>query len=419
MHSFQYKGTSLFCENISVSEIAHEINTPFYLYSYQTLCNHYDAFDIPLKPIPHLICYSMKANSNLAVLKTFLKKGSGLDIVSGGELYRAIKVGADPEKIVYSGIGKKKEEIQYALKIGILMFNVESEQELYLINEIANSFGVIAPISIRVNPDIDPHTHPYISTGLKKNKFGVDIDNALELYKIAKNMDYIKIIGVDYHIGSQLIEMDPFINALEKVKSFVKKLESLEINIKYLDLGGGLGITYEDEEPPHPKEYANKIIKLIKDIDCLIIFEPGRVLVGNAGILVSKVLYIKKKENKTFIIIDAAMNDLIRPSLYQAYHKIIPINNNYKEVLKADIVGPVCESGDFIALDREVPKLNQGDLIAIMGTGAYGFTMSSNYNSRPRIPEVMVNGDEYFIIRSRETYNDLIRGENIPQFLLD
>jgi diaminopimelate decarboxylase len=418
MHFFKYKDRQLYCEGISIDRIAKKVGTPFYLYSYNTLVRHFTVFDKAFEGIPHLICYSAKANSNLALLRIFVNLGGGIDVVSGGELYRAIKGGTDPKKIVFSGVGKGKDEIEYALKTGILMFNVESSQELQVINEVAGRIGKRANIAIRVNPDIDPKTHPYISTGLKKNKFGIDINRAWMAYRLASQLPHLDIVGIDCHIGSQLIKVEPIIEALKKLKELVDNLRHEGMEIQYLDLGGGLGITYEDEEPPHPEEYATNILEEIRGFGCTLILEPGRVIVGNAGILISKVLYTKENEEKRFVIVDAGMNDLVRPSYYGAYHQILPVNKKDREEILADVVGPICESSDFLAKDRKIPKLNMGELIAIMSAGAYGFSMSTNYNSRTRVAEVLVRNNQMFLIRQRENYKDLIRGEEIPKFLI-
>jgi len=418
MHFFEYKNHQLQCEGISIREIAEKVGTPFYLYSYHTLVRHFTVFDDAFKGIPHIICYSAKANSNLALLRLFINLGGGVDVVSGGELYRALKGGAAPHKIVFSGVGKREDEIEYALKTGILMFNVESSQELQVINEVAGRIGKKAPIAIRVNPDIDPKTHPYISTGLKQNKFGIDVLRAPMAYRLASQLPNLKIVGIDCHIGSQLVEVEPIIEALRKLKELVENLRKKGMEIQYLDLGGGLGITYEDEEPPHPIEYASTILEEIRGFGCTLILEPGRVIVGNAGILVSKVLYTKENEEKRFVIVDAGMNDLVRPSYYGSYHQILPVKEETREEIVADVVGPLCESSDFLAKGRKIPNLLSGELIAIMSAGAYGFSMSTNYNSRPRIAEVLVRDDQMFVIRQREGYEDLIRGEKIPEFLM-
>ena len=417
MHFFEYNNHQLQCEGIPVQQIAEKVGTPFYLYSYHTLVRHFTVFDEAFKGIPHLICYSAKANSNLAFLRLFVNLGGGVDVVSGGELYRALKGGAAPQKIVFSGVGKREDEIEYALKTGILMFNVESSQELQVINDVAGRIGKNAAIAIRVNPDIDPKTHPYISTGLKQNKFGIDILRAPMAYRLASQLPNLKVIGIDCHIGSQLVEVEPIIEALRRLKQLVENLRKEGMEIQYLDLGGGLGITYEDEEPPHPVEYASTILEEIRGFGCTLILEPGRVIVGNAGVLVSKVLYTKENEEKRFVIVDAGMNDLIRPSYYGSYHQILPVKEETREEIVADVVGPICESSDFLAKGRKIPNLRAGELIAVMSAGAYGFSMSTNYNSRPRIAEVLVRDDQMFVIRRREGYEDLIRGEEIPDFL--
>lgn len=419
MHFFEYKDHQLHCEGIPIREIAQKVGTPFYLYSYQTLVRHFTVFSNAFAGIPHLVCYSAKASSNLALLRLFVSLGGGVDVVSGGELYRALKGGADPQKIVFSGVGKREDEIEYGLKTGILMFNVESSQELQTINEVAGRIKKKAPIAIRVNPDIDPKTHPYITTGLKKNKFGIDILRAPMAYRLASQLPNLEVIGIDCHLGSQLVEVEPIVEALRKLKRLVEDLRKEGLKIRYLDLGGGLGITYEDEEPPHPVEYASNILEEIRGFGCTLILEPGRVIVGNAGILVSKVLYLKENEEKRFVIIDAAMNDLVRPSYYGSYHQILPVKEEDRDEIVADVVGPVCESADFLAKDRKIPRVNPGELIAIMSAGAYGFSMSTNYNSRPRVAEVLVRDDQMFMIRQRENYEDLIRGEEIPDFLIN
>jgi len=418
MHFFEYKKGQLHCEGMPIQRIAKKVGTPFYLYSYHTLVRHFAVFNDAFKGIPHLVCYSAKANSNLALLRLFINLGGGVDVVSGGELYRAIQAGAHPKKIVFSGVGKREDEIEYALKTGILMFNVESSQELQVINEVAGRIGKNAAIAIRVNPDIDPKTHPYISTGLKQNKFGIDILRAPMAYRMASQLPNLEIVGIDCHIGSQLIEVEPIIEALRKLKQLVENLRKEGMEIQYLDLGGGLGITYEDEEPPHPVEYAASILEEIQGFGCTLILEPGRVIVGNAGVLISKVLYIKENEEKRFVIIDAGMNDLVRPSYYGSYHQILPVKKENREEIVADVVGPICESSDFLAKGRKIPKPMPGELVAIMSAGAYGFSMSTNYNSRTRVSEVLVREDQMFVIRKREDYEDLIRGEKIPDFLI-
>ena len=416
MHFFQHKGGVLYCEEVPIESIAREVETPFYLYSYRTLIRHFQAFDAAFSDLPHLVCYSAKANSSLAVLRTFINLGSGVDVVSGGELFRALRAGADPARIVYSGVGKREDEIKYALQEGILMFNVESHQEIHHINGIASTMETEAPISLRVNPDIDPQTHPYIATGMKEAKFGIAIDRALEWYREATALPHLTVRGVSCHIGSQLTEIGPFVQALKRVKELVIQLGDEGIAVEYVDLGGGLGITYHQEEPPHPQEYAHAIIAEAQDLPCTFIFEPGRVIVGNAGILVTRVLYTKEDE-KNFVVVDAGMNDLVRPTLYGSYQEIVSVNVKEGDEMVADMVGPICESGDFLARDRLMPRFEPGDLVAVMSAGAYGFVMSSNYNSRPRVPEVLVKDNTFHLIREREQYADLIRGEHIPAFL--
>ncbi|MBI5048457.1 MAG: diaminopimelate decarboxylase [Deltaproteobacteria bacterium] len=416
MHFFTYKNNKFYAEAVSIEKIAKEVGTPCYIYSHKTLTRHYAAFDEAFKDVPHLICYSVKANSNIAVLNTFIKAGGGVDIVSGGELFRALKAGANPKKIVYSGVGKREDEIEYALKTGILMFNVESPEELRAINKIAGRLKKKANFAIRVNPNVDPKTHPYISTGLKKNKFGIETEQAIQEYVYAKNnLKNLIPIGVDCHIGSQLTQLSPFVDALRKTKEIILTLRSEGVEVKYLDMGGGLGITYENEDAPHPSKYGKAVIDATRGLDVTLIFEPGRVMVGNAGILVAKVLYTKQGTEKNFIIVDAAMNDLARPSLYGSYHAIKAVTKKSAKEIVADVVGPICESGDFFAKDRELPPFKSGDLMAIMSAGAYGFSMSSNYNSRPRAAEVMIKGNKFTIIRERESYKDLTKGEKIPK----
>jgi len=419
MNEFNYRGDELYSENVLVRGIASSVGTPFYLYSQKTLESHFAVFDGAFGKISHLTCYSVKANSNLALLKLFANLGGGLDVVSGGEIFRALRAGTSPRKIVYSGVGKTRAEIAYALDFGILMFNVESPQELDLINRVAGEMGKKARIALRVNPDVDPKTHPYISTGLKENKFGIRIEDAMAEYKRAAEMTHIDVAGVDCHIGSQLTETGPFVDAVAKVTDFVRALMAEGMDIRYLDIGGGLGITYDRETPPSPAEYANAILRGIGDLPCTLILEPGRVIVGNAGLLVTRVLYTKKNRDKNFIIIDAGMNDMVRPSLYGAYQGVLPVQRRERPLITADIVGPICETGDFIAKDRRMPDFVQDDYIAVESAGAYGFTMSSNYNSRPRIAEVLVNGADWFVVRERETYEDLIRNEKVPDHIRD
>ncbi|HEX9787667.1 MAG TPA: diaminopimelate decarboxylase [Candidatus Binatia bacterium] len=422
MNHFEYRGGEMFAEGVPLRRIAQEVGTPAYVYSLATLKRHFQVFNEAFARVPHIVCFSVKANSNLALLRAFAKQGSGFDIVSGGELFRALKAGGDPKKIVFSGVGKKKAEIEYALNTGILMFNVESDEELTALNEIAATVGKKAPISLRVNPDVDPQTHPYISTGMKKAKFGVEIKKSLEAYKKALSLPNIDVVGVDCHIGSQLTSLTPFVDALGKVREYLDRVLAGEMKkegaqIRYLDLGGGLGINYHDETPPLPEEYAKAIIEGVEGLDVTLILEPGRVIVGNAGILLTEVQYIKETDMKKFVIVDAGMNDLIRPALYGSYQAIRPVVESKAEPILADVVGPICESGDFFAKDREIARPRRGDLLAIMSAGAYGFTMASNYNSHPKPPEVLVDGDRYYIVRKRETFDDLINGEEIPASL--
>ncbi|MDQ7032646.1 MAG: diaminopimelate decarboxylase [Desulfonauticus sp.] len=413
MHYFEYKNGELYAEDVKVQDLVKEYDTPLYIYSARTFKRHFTAFDSAFKELKHLTCYSVKANSNLCILKLLGQMGAGMDIVSGGELFRVLKAGIDPQKIVYSGVGKREHEIEEALMADILMFNIESEDELKKINEVAQRMNTTARISIRINPDVDPKTHPYISTGLKKNKFGLVEDIALQAYKLAKDLPHIQPIGLDCHIGSQLTSIDPFLDALDKILEFKDKLSDLDIEIKYLDLGGGLGITYDQENPPHPSEFGQALQQKLANQDLTLILEPGRVIAGNAGILVTRVLYNKKTPTKNFIIVDAAMNDLIRPSLYKSYHKIAPVvQKNKTNKIVVDVVGPICESGDFLAQERELPEMQSGELLAIFSAGAYGFTMSSQYNSRPRAAEILVDGDKITLARRREIYMDLIQLED-------
>jgi diaminopimelate decarboxylase len=422
MDHFEYKNGEFCAENVPLRKIAKDVGTPTYVYSLATLQRHYRVFDEAFAVQPHLICFSVKANSNLAVLSVFARQGGGFDIVSGGELFRALKAGADPKKIVFSGVGKSRKEIEDALNAGILMFNVESEQELTVLNETAGKLGKKAPISLRVNPDVDPQTHPYISTGMKKSKFGIEIKKSMENYRKALSLSHLEVVGIDCHIGSQLTSVTPFVDALSRLREYLDRalmgtLRNQGGSVRYLDLGGGLGIRYKDEEPPRPEEYAKAIIQALSDLNITLILEPGRVIVGNAGVLLTEVLYLKETEEKKFVIVDGAMNDLIRPALYGSYQAIRPVVERQEEKIVADVVGPICESGDFFAKDRELQRPQPGDLLAVMSVGAYGFTMSSNYNSRPRAAEVMVDGDKFYVIRQRETLDDLVKGETIPPVL--
>ncbi|MBM4136671.1 MAG: diaminopimelate decarboxylase [Nitrospira sp.] len=417
MHLFQYHGNELFAEDISVKMLAEKYGTPLYIYSYNTLLRHFMAYDDAFKKYPHIICFSLKSNPNTAIIRIFAKHGGGADIVSGGELYIALKAGIPPAKIVYAGVGKTEDEIRFALKSNILMFNVESEDELREIDRVSGTMKTKARVALRINPDIDPETHPYITTGLKMHKFGIPIEDALEHYNLASGLKNIKVIGIHKHIGSQITKVSPFVDALKRILLFIDKLRDHGAKIAYLDVGGGLGIHYKDEEPPLPKDLAKNLIPLLKDRGLKLIVEPGRSIVGNAGILVTKALYLKKGDVKEFIIVDAGMNDLVRPSFYDAYHHILPVIRKKRNTVYCDVVGPICESSDFLAKGRELKKVMQGEYLAVMSAGAYGFSMSSNYNSRPRVAEVLVKGKEHFLIRERETYSDLVRNEKIPAFL--
>ena len=413
MDYFNYRDNELFAEDIAVQDIVKKYGSPCYIYSRATLERHWHAFDKAFQDHSHLICYAVKANSNIGLLNLLARLGSGFDIVSIGELERVIAAGGDPKKVVFSGIGKREDEILAALKIGIRCFNIEVRDELDRINRLAKLLGVIAPVSFRVNPNVDAKTHPYISTGLKENKFGIDIDQALTEYRRAATMPNINIIGIDCHIGSQLTETGPFLDALDKLLELVSALKADNINLHHLDLGGGLGIRYNTETPPKPADYVELILERLGANDFEILLEPGRAIVGNAGILVTQIEYLKPTPHKNFAIVDAAMNDLMRPSLYSAWQEIIPIvkNSNAPEKLW-DIVGPVCETGDFLGKDRML-KIAQGDLLAIRSSGAYGFSMSSNYNSRPRAPELMVDGNQVHLIRDRESLVDLWSSEHL------
>lgn len=409
--AFQLINNTLHAENISLEILAKEHGTPLYVYSKTEFENRWSAFDKAFGSQPHLVCYAVKTNSNIAVLNSLAKIGAGFDIVSQGELERVLRAGGDPKKVVFSGVAKQSQEICRALEVGIRCFNIESHAELDRIQAVAESMDLMANISIRVNPDVDAQTHPYISTGLKDNKFGVDINTAPELYADACACSHINPIGIDCHIGSQLTEISPFIDALERVLTLKVTLAEMGIDLHHLDLGGGLGIQYTDEQPPEIKDYIQALITKLNDDSIEVIIEPGRAIAGNAGVLITEVEYLKPTEHKDFAIIDAAMNDLIRPVLYQAYQEIVPVSPRTDGLEAAwDLVGPVCETGDFLGKDRTL-NLKAGDLLAVKSSGAYGFTMSSNYNTRPRAAEVLVQGDQAWLIRPRETYEDLMGSE--------
>ena len=410
MHDFIYKNNSLFCEDLKVQDLADRFGTPLHIYSYNTLTDHFIKLRKAFWQIEPLICYSVKANSNLAILKSLIDKGAGLDIVSGGELFRALKVGCPAKKIVYASVGKTEAEIATAIAKGILFFNVESLPELRSIDRIARRLDKVTRVAIRINPDVEAKTHKFITTGKITNKFGIDLDNAYKILLLRNKFRNVKICGLHIHIGSQITESAPFVAAIKKVADFIKRLELKGIRLEYLNIGGGLGIIYAHETPQTAQVYANEIAPLLKKTGLKIIMEPGRFIVGNAGILVTKVLYIKHTLKKKFIIVDGGMNDLIRPALYGAYHNILPLRKTLRTE-KADVVGPICESGDFLAKERLTACIKEGDYLAVMSTGAYGFSMSSNYNSRLRAAEVLVNKAKVSVIRKRETYADLIHNE--------
>lgn len=424
MDHFHYRENRLFCEQVPLDQIAAEVGTPFYCYSEQTLCHHFQVFQDAFAGTSHLICYSVKANSNLAVLDALLRQGAGFDIVSGGELARVKHVGCPPERIVFSGVGKTSDEICAALAYGLLMFNVESVGELRRINDLAGRMGRKAPVALRINPDVDPKTHPHISTGLRRNKFGIPHNQALALYREAAQMAHLEVVGLDCHIGSQLTTLEPFVDALNRVLTLLGAMDEAGIPVRYLDLGGGLGIPYEEGRmPPNPGIYADALLatlsrggqwRAFRENQGTLVFEPGRVIAGNAGVLVAQVHYIKEGEEKRFIILDAGMNDLMRPALYDAYHAILPLARRFgQEERVVDVVGPICESGDFFARDRLLPDFQEGDLLAVRSAGAYGASMSSNYNSRPRVAEVMVRGDQFAVVRRRETLDQLFKDETL------
>jgi len=420
MHDFKYKNNELYCEQVRIAEIADKVSTPFYLYSYNTLLSHYRKLAAAFRALSPVICYSMKANSNLAILRALVKAGSGLDIVSGGELYKALLVGCDPKKIVYASVGKTEEEIRQAIAKQILFFNVESLSELELINRVACDLRVSASVALRINPDVEPKTHSYITTGKLTNKFGIDLDTAYNIFKNRAEFVHLKFSGLHMHIGSQIIDGAPYILAIKKMIKFIKRLKEEAIDIHYLNIGGGLGIIYNNEKPQTAEEFAGKILPLLKSTGLKIILEPGRFIAGPSGILVAKILYIKKTPLKNFIIVDAGMNDLIRPSLYGAHHDILPLRKAESGKRKAesfDVVGPICESGDFLAKDRQMPELNEGDYLAVMSAGSYGFSMASNYNCRLKPAEIMVKGNKFYTTRKRDSYLDLVKKDVIPDFL--
>ncbi|KGA94638.1 diaminopimelate decarboxylase [Leptospirillum ferriphilum] len=413
MNGFEYKGHELFVEDVPVRKIVSSVDSPVYIYSEKALREAYSSYQEAFQSHRTMIAYAMKANGNLQILSMLGKMGSGADVVSGGELFRARRAGIPSDRIVFAGVGKTEGEMREAIDAGILMFNVESSMELDRLSRVASSMGKVAPVALRVNPDVDPKTHPYISTGMKKSKFGIPVDQALEEYRRAARLPGIRIVGIHQHIGSQLTEISPFRDAFDRMVAFARLLKENGIEVSWLDVGGGLGIRYGNEKPPTPREVAHEILSRLEGLNVGIILEPGRSIVGNAGILVTEVQYLKETSVKMFYIADAGMNDLIRPSLYGAFHDLWPVIKKPGNGKKGDLVGPVCETGDFLVQDRELPPVEPGDLLAVMSAGAYGFAMASNYNARPRPAEVLVSGDRFSVIRARETYEDLIRGEGI------
>ena len=411
MNWFNYKDGELYAEDVRLLDIAEQYGTPLFVYSKATLERHISTIDGAFASIDHLTCYSVKANSNSALLTILAEHGLGADIVSGGELYRTLRAGMPSERIVFSGVGKTKSEIRYGLESDILMFNVESESELHTIDRIAGEMNKVAPIAFRVNPDVDPRTHPYISTGLRTNKFGIPHKDTLRMYGEATKLANVKVIGIDAHIGSQIIDITPFKEAAERLVDLIEEIRNIGIDLQIVDIGGGLGIKYNIEIPPDPADWAQMICPLIQKTGCRLIIEPGRSMVGNAGILITKALYIKKNEDKTFIVVDAGMNDLARPSLYGSYHGVIPVKERKAEKRIVDIVGPICESGDFIAKDREIPMPEEGDYLAVLSAGAYAMSMSSNYNSRPRAAVILADHDSIKLVTKRETYKDIVSRE--------
>lgn len=412
MDYFNYKKKTLFAEDVDINELAEKYGTPLYVYSKRTFLEHFRKIKSAFSDMDTLVCYSVKANSNGAILKEMVKEGSGFDIVSGGELYRALRTGVDPKKIVYAGVGKTTDEIKYAINSGILMFNVESTEELHAINNVAKSMKRKADVAIRINPDVDALTHAYVNTGKKESKFGIDINLALGIYKSAMKLKSINIKGVDMHIGSQITTPIPYLNAVGKLAQFVSELLHQGVGIEYLNIGGGLGIIYNEEKPTTADVFAKAIKPHLAGFNLKLILEPGRFVIGNAGVLITRITYNKKGKTKNFLIVDAGMNDLIRPALYGSYHKIIPVNIKKATKLEVcDIVGPICESSDFLGKDRHLPQMSNGELLCVRSTGAYGMAMASNYNSRPRAAEVMVDGSKHYLIREREEYSDLVSKE--------
>jgi diaminopimelate decarboxylase len=417
MHDFHFKNGELYCENVKVQSVSKAVGTPFYLYSYKTLTDHFLKIQKAFASVNPTICFAMKSNGNLAVIKSLVDLGAGIDIVSVGELKKALIAGADPKKIVFASVGKTEEEISFAIKTGILLFNVESEPELAEINRIAKKMKKTVQAALRINPDVPAPTHNYIHTGSLKKKFGIDLRTTKQIFKSQKKYPNVKVNGVHIHIGSQITEGAPFVGALKKVVAFIEELRNDGVNIEYLDIGGGLGIIYKDENPQTAQAYADKILPILEKTGLKIIMEPGRFISGNAGIFVTQVVYVKDNGVKKFVIVDGGMNDLIRPMLYDAYHEIVPVKQTQAAKIKVDVVGPICESGDFFAHERLLAKVDKGDLVAIMSAGAYGYVMASNYNVRGRVPEVMVRGNKFEVVKERESFKDLMKGEKIPSFI--
>ena len=415
MAHFAYRHSDLCCEQVSLRSLAADVGTPAYVYSKAALLESYRGYDDAFAEVPHVVCYSVKANGNLGVLGTLARAGAGADIVSGGELFRALRAGFPPGRIIFSGVGKTRDELREALKVEVLMFNVESLSELRALDDVARETGVRAPVALRVNPDVDPETHPYIATGLKTSKFGIPFAQAHEVYAEAASLKGVEVVGADIHIGSQLTKAAPLADAVARIAALVKTLRERSIEIRMVDVGGGLGIRYRDEAPPTHREYARVLLPALRELGVTVLLEPGRSIVGNAGILLTRVLYRKETGEKTFVVVDAAMNDLIRPALYDAYHELQPVAEARLDAPRetVDVVGPICESGDFLAKDRALARTEEGDLLAIMSAGAYASAMASNYNTRPRAVEVLVDGDRYTIVRRRETYEDLVAGETV------
>ncbi len=413
MHRFEYRDGELYCEDVRVRDVVAKYGTPLYLYSRNTFKDHFYRLQEAFKEVRPIICYSVKANSNLAVLDTLRQCGAGFDVVSSGEIFRVQQIGADPRKVVYASVGKDEADVRLALDWGILMFNVESEAELCLINNVAQKMGKRAKVALRINPDVDARTHDYITTAKKENKFGIDLYTAETIFANKRRYPNVEIVGLHIHIGSQIIDTRPYLTALEKVKQFISRIQDYKPRLKYLNIGGGLGIRYKDERPDTADRFAERVLPTIKSLGLRLIMEPGRFIAGNSGIFLTKVIYVKRTPAKNFVVVDGGMNDLIRPSLYKAYHFIWPIEDRAKDRMVADVVGPICESGDFFAKDRDLPVVDRGDVLAVFSAGAYGFVMASNYNSRPRPAEVIVDKDKVFLIRKRESFKDLIRGEKI------